>query len=344
MKQLCVTIRVSPAAAVRAGKSVLGDVTLTLSNNDLQSLSEAQRECLAKHVGGEWPWNEPLRDVEVGEASLESLKILLDARIAREAKQKEERDAAALAEEARRADVIAKLKQFPDDQFLVPPSSSWGQWALRSANEMVPGCGLNEVAAWMIGRREAIEALLQERNAALKAEREAAEKQEKLKRLLEEQKAAQKERLERETTIAFLEKHAGRDAVEWFEQLEAPKQAYLEVTKCLERLLDEASESLKQPDPEVTFYRLAVDSRVGPVIDNVTDLAQYRRLQDVTTYVYDAVRHLGLDADAVFIQPIIVYRPAEGDEEGDEDGEVACPTWIQVTYVCGVMTARLYTC
>ena len=94
-KQLTVTLHVDPAAASRAGRSSVGEHQLVLADADLASLSEAQRETLALHLGG-WraPWHgessaDPYSDPlthgadPIAEATLPVLGALLDARRAR---------------------------------------------------------------------------------------------------------------------------------------------------------------------------------------------------------------------------------------------------------------------
>ena len=102
MKQLTVTIHVDPAAAVRAGKTQVGECAITLSECQLALLTDVERETLARHLDKYEKHLEPYYEVlgrysgdfslarygdsldigadPVPDASINSLKILLSAR------------------------------------------------------------------------------------------------------------------------------------------------------------------------------------------------------------------------------------------------------------------------
>lgn len=121
MKKMTVTISVNAAQAVREGNTVVGDVQLTLEPSDLEKLTPAQRETLAKHFAGEKYYAERLNDIVVGRADIETLGRLLDAKEA-EAKNRrqvhaelqarvDERNEAELAElRAELASPTAKMR------------------------------------------------------------------------------------------------------------------------------------------------------------------------------------------------------------------------------------------
>lgn len=128
MKQITVTLYVSPAAAVRAGSSRVGEHTLTLDDADLAQLTDAQREALARHVGGDRPdvaedmcwsgpdWGAPLTRgaPPIAEATVDVLKQLLDHRIsvvAAEVKRLEKKRDEGLAK--RDAAISAWIKSNP---------------------------------------------------------------------------------------------------------------------------------------------------------------------------------------------------------------------------------------
>lgn len=90
-KQLVVTLLVDPACAARVGHSMVGEHTLTLSDLDLESLTEDQRDTLAHHLArtraDHWSsddtnWGSPLaRDADpISEATVPVLAGLLDVR------------------------------------------------------------------------------------------------------------------------------------------------------------------------------------------------------------------------------------------------------------------------
>lgn len=332
MKQLCVTIRVSPGAAVRAGKSIVGDVTLTLSDKDLACLTEVQRYALAKHVECYSPhWGQPLSAdaPPVEEASVKSLAILLDARIKRE----DDRAAESCEREKRREQAIAKLRLLPDDSFFSPPRDTWGIWSLRIASDLIAGCEFHELACDMIGRREEFDAKLNELNGKLRAARAIEAQEREALRIVAEQKAAEQDRIDRERTRSFLVRHAGEDAAEWFDQLAKPSQARSEIVRIMEGVFE-----------SLPVYRLNKDTRVGHTLDEVTDLEQYRKLHAVADKVFEAAKQAGIgDNEAtIVVEPIVVYRPAEPGEDADEDGEVFDDGWFRIAFAVGSVTANLY--
>jgi hypothetical protein len=86
---ITLTIYVDAAAAARCGHSKAGKQKLFLSNGDVESLDERERDTLAHHLadqGGHMDglihWGDPLAQHAgaVGEASLEVLRVLLAKR------------------------------------------------------------------------------------------------------------------------------------------------------------------------------------------------------------------------------------------------------------------------
>jgi hypothetical protein len=121
-KQLTVTIYVAPAAAVRAGKAHCGEIALLLSDADVAQLSDDQRDTLARHLAQESYWRAPLSQEapEVAEASLTTLRQLLDVR--REVVRAKEAEAAArlAQDDAAYARTLAYARKCPLRELLDP--------------------------------------------------------------------------------------------------------------------------------------------------------------------------------------------------------------------------------
>lgn len=118
---ITLTITVAAGAAVRCGRGSAGPRKLRLTEEEIQTLTETQRQTLARHLeddGESEPhrvhWGDPLSRYAppVGEATLDTLRVLLDARAAAMAAQ----DAADLvpsSETQRR--IVEAVRSISDD-------------------------------------------------------------------------------------------------------------------------------------------------------------------------------------------------------------------------------------
>lgn len=193
MKQLTITITIEPSAAVREGRTQVGDIPLVLSDSDLSLLSQAQRDALARHVGGEAGWGERLsaHAEPVASASIEALAQLLDQRIdrmerlQREAEEREKKNR--LAYEVAVADARAVPIQELDPMDSYPKRLSafavGMDWPARRERE---GEFAGSVPALVAaGREEEARRWAEQRQAELEAKREA-ERQAKIEREAEQ--------------------------------------------------------------------------------------------------------------------------------------------------------------
>jgi hypothetical protein len=82
MRPVVLTLHVDAAAAVREGRSAAGPARLELSDADVATLSERQRETLARHLERAPGYGEPLTTgaPPIGHADLAALASLLDTR------------------------------------------------------------------------------------------------------------------------------------------------------------------------------------------------------------------------------------------------------------------------
>lgn len=80
MKKLTITMHIAPEDAVRAGSATCGDVPLVLTDQDLATLTEGQRDALSRHVAGEDGYRAALRGATA--ATPDELARLLDVRVA----------------------------------------------------------------------------------------------------------------------------------------------------------------------------------------------------------------------------------------------------------------------
>ena len=327
MKQLCVTIYVTPAAAVRAGKTQVGDITMTLSDEDVAALSPEQRDALARHVEHEYGWSLALHAdaPPVGEASLDSLRVLLDARIARQAREAEAK-ARSLAEDEQKAkEVIETWKNKPIEEFLdwygyakkarlfgYPPSMPWAERSLVD----------------LLGREDDLAALLEARKVE-RAERERKEAEDRAERDRQDEAdyAARK---------AFVVRHLANGDEDliaaWYDQIDDELPA-------LRRSLKVA---LKKGAHEP--LALEKDARVGSVHSNCESLALYRAMLELA----DGLRAT-LESEpapiAIEVESVTLFRPAgpsDDPDEVDDDGEVALGDLLRATFTVAGSPVKLY--
>lgn len=326
MKQLCVTIHVTPAAAVRAGKTQVGDRTLTLSDEDVAALSPEQRDALARHVANEHGWRcELAYDAPpVADASLESLRVLLDARIARQAREAEA-EARSLAEDEQKAvEVIKTWRTKPIEEFV----DSWG--CAKEARRY----GYPASAPWsdrslvdLLGREDDLAALLEAR----KVERAEREREEARLREIERQAVADKA-ARRVFVIRHLSDDGPEVTEEWFDQLESDVPA---IRKALRKAL--AGCELEPISTEKGW-------RVGFPDSNVESLSLYRQMLSLADSIQNALSKEPVPIN-VEVESVSYFRPAEDSddpEEVDDDNDVFVGKLMRATFVVAGVETKLY--
>lgn len=336
MKQLCVTLKVDPGAAVRAGKTVVGDVMLTLSDADLSKLTEAQRDALAMHVGCEYHWRDPLYlgAPPIAEATVESLATLLDVRIAREAQRAADNERQ-LAEDAANAEaIIEQWKKRPIEDFL----NSYGQ-PLTGANVWYPPSQphRDRSLADLTGRREEFDAMLANR----KAEQEATEAIRRQQAEADAKKVEELVRAERaqvrkfiETLDAALNKTTDPLVLDWFDSLDDPSQA--------KRYLREALGKLAAHS-QIDVYKLDKDTRVGEPVEPIVELVKFRRKKELETIVGKMLDGFVCEWS---VDNVHFYRPAtdtDNEDDVDEDGEVRVDGMFRIKVTVGGVSVSIWT-
>lgn len=336
MKVLCVTLKVDPGAAVRAGKTVVGDVMLTLSDADLAKLTEAQRDALAMHVDAEFHWRDPLYlgAPPIAEATVESLAALLDARIAREAERAAEK-AQQLAEDEEKAKaIIEEWKKRPIEDFLdsygvaltgrhvwYPPSQPRHDWNLAD----------------LTGRREELDALLAKR----KAERDATEALRRQQAEADAKKVEELVRAERaqvrkfiETLDAALNKTPDPLVLDWFDSLDDPSQAKRYLRETLGKLAHHS---------QIDVYKLDKDTRVGEPVEPIVDLGKFRRKKELEAIVRAMLAGFTCEWS---VDNVHFYRPAtdtDNEDDVDEDGEVRVDGMFRIKVTVGSVSVSIWT-
>jgi hypothetical protein len=360
MKQLCVTIRVSPAAAVRAGKTQVGDIVFTLNDNALESLSDGQREALARHLDGEDGWREPLSDsaIEVAEANLDSLKKLLEARIEREAARAEAARAEAEQCDAAIARAIEGWKKAPIQQLMQPYSAftldlvlSTGhlRWAPGDVTEVVRVSASHPAFRKSIVTMTGRESEREEYIAAMEAKREAEALAQRQERERQEEERRAKLEAARATVRDFLLHHMeSEDVNDWFAQLSDHHAAKPEIKHiimtAIARYLNAQNLS---SDNTFAFYDASCGYRYGEssIDDEVSDLSVYRRMRFIQQTIDDALEEDGGMGVVFNVNPVKAWRPADdgdAEDEIDEDGEVPMPDFFRVRCSVGDVTMNLY--
>lgn len=323
MKQLTVTIYVSPSAAAVAGRSIVGEVALALSDADLATLTEGQRASLAEYLRS---GAASLRGIEVAEATLGTLATLLDERAAVAASSAAREAADEAADEAALRAELAALAGCPIEAFYALNRQGWlAPRSWQDGRKLIELLGRQEEgAAWL---RDAAQSC-----ADRKVAQEAAE-------AAAEAARAAKIASDRAELRAFLAHHLDEVAIAWFDALEDPSAARAEVRKILVRLLRPA---IGGEGPQ--RYLRPEGSRVGHSVDPVTDLDVYRQIVALAASVAAAVAaDPALENVTAEVENITIWRVAEDGEDGDEDGEVAEVEWIRIRCEVGGVAVSLYT-
>lgn len=325
MKQLTVTIFVSPATAALAGRSTCGEVALTLSDADLASLSEVQRGALAEYLRS---GQTCLREVNVAEATLATLVVLLDARAAATASRAADEAAREAAEEAAAEAELAALAGCPIESLF-----SVNRWGV-----LAPQFPRSARASFveLLGRQAEGEKFLRE-TAQNEKDRTAA----KLAVMAAASAAADaKIASDRAELRAFLAPHLDEVGMAWFDALEDPEDARPEVRRVISDAIGNGIAGVV--GGAAGFYSLPEGARVGHSIDPITDLSVYRRVGQLVSAASTALASDLYRAVAAEVENVTLWSAAEGDE-GDEDGEVAESNWIRIRCVVGGVGVNFYT-
>lgn len=310
MKQLTVTLFVDPACATRAGRSSVGEHTLTLTDADLATLTDDQRDTLARHVAGERcrnaiDWGRALTSEAppIAEATVTVLAALLDVRRAtiteQLARDAEKRAAEESAWQATLENVLAAARTAP---------------ILKLRNTSLYGVYRNEHGSWSYNAPRANEP------------------------------AAQAVGREQELIEATAAEAAAKQAAD--AEVEARTQARVaaETAQCEEILIETAPEMVEvwragRADPKAVRRVMAryLRTMVGqpPRLGRLTDATRDTMYHDadkrpLTPEEFATLRDLEKRAtDLRDLVPTKVttvvaysYRPALEDEAGDKDGEV----------------------
>jgi len=307
-KQLTITIEIDPATAVRTGHTQIGATQITLTDGDLAVLTADQRDTLARHVARDALYSEPLtsRAKPVGDASIGTLASLLDQRRAyvtakiREAIEKiSSYDPVEVDRPVPASPAVIKAYEAAGVAF-----SNYPEFQVKVPSGSIPCCyasGVSEVAevSEAIHRREA--ELRARAEELLSFARPAADDYyaTKLKRILAEaeERAAEEARVsaERESYLARLPETTRR-------RIEAGFSTEKEIAKLLCGLAIAESP-----------YSQTHDERLqeGVPAAILTD-SEFHQLEAVRAKAPEGAR----------VESRHLYRPAEGTEEGDEDGDV----------------------
>jgi hypothetical protein len=313
MKQITITLNVEPAAAIRSGKATCGEVSMTLSDEDLARLTPEQRETLAKHVAKERcdgcgpEWGTRLSDYapDIDHVSIEVLQSLLDTRrelvttrMARRQSAADEEILAAIAKPAAFAkrwidNTEGSLCEWGGLVSIEWPISPYCSSSTSNASEPVRAAWKAHVAQVEARQRAAVEAALPaarveaERRAVLRAAEETAKVAKEAK--ARDEYAALYLRLPEVLRARHEEGYATDSEVKGeMRRLLRADEGYPTTHKGWEK-----SEKLSQLSDEE--FGVLLDAKAG------------------------APKGATVEAKACWDS---AWRPAEEDEEGDEDGEV----------------------
>jgi hypothetical protein len=325
MKQLTVTIFVSPATAALAGRSTCGEVPLALSDADLAALTATQRETLAQYLSS---GSASLRELScaVAEASVATLASLLDARAAELAARASAELAAREAELAVFEGCAIEALYTADDRPSRGPTPKFP----RSGGviSLVELLGRQQEGAAMI---QAVEQREKDRVAAKVAAEVAAEAA-----------RAAKAASDRAELRAFLAPHLDAVGMAWFDALEDPEDARPEVRRAISAAISDAIAGVV--GGAAGFYLLPDNARIGLANDPITDLAVYRRVGQLVVAVGEALGGDIYKGASAEVENVTLWRDAEDGEDGDEDGEVAEYEWIRIRCeVGGGLAVNFYT-
>lgn len=328
MKKVCVTIHVNPSAAVRAGRAFVGECLLSLSDGDLESLTEEQRDTLARHLARDRYFGELLTMFAepVGEASVETLRLLLDQRRAWASKKQAEADAerAKAAEHVARAIEIAKSCDVKDLCHLHGRSlvafDIFMNDRLKSCVSLREHPAYGKSAAEMAGRRGEAEAFLAAEHEKYLAACRAASEREEAEREAKRLAFKQAKETERAVVRAFIEQSSDDpDVTAWFDVIDDVQEAKAVVLSIMAQRLDAAG---------LVTYEKRPDERVGS--SPVLTLDSFKAAKAARQIANEALDVPGVD---VMVEPVSLYRPAtENDPPNtvDDDDEVEMRGWVRV--------------
>lgn len=340
-RSLTITIHVSPAEAARLGRAQCGDVALPLTDAILADLGPERREALACHLDPPQGahervralWGRPLAHCAppVGEASVETLARLLDARRdeveaveAELAAERAEREVA--AGDAR--EVIAALSA----EALVRRDPHHRDGArLAALRDVLAGDLLARLdgavyglaAGAYAGRGEEADAVLARVRRDLAADREID------RQLREAREAAEAARAqaEREALVAWLA-DGSATVREWATARLADDESDHAVRAAVrDRVLDVlVAAGVLGPGRD----RDLGPGRWGHLHDVPADLDVYRAVVGLRASVPRALAEDGAPVADVTVGGVHRWRDARPDETGDDDGEVLVGEGIDV--------------
>jgi hypothetical protein len=324
---------VSPSAAAVAGRSIVGEVALALSDADLAALTEGQRASLAEYLRS---GAASLRGIEVAEATLGTLATLLDERAATNAARLAE-EAATLAatDAAREAELAAIRLKYAG----CPIEQLFDRLGSRLSIKTYPRGWKREPIEYLdlLGRRAEGEQFMrdfEQRMTDLVAAQSAAEATAKAAR-------AAKVVSDRAEVREFLAPHVDATALDWFDALSDPSDARAEVRKIMVAALGAAIAAVV--GGAAGDYLRPAGARTGHSIDPVTDLSVFRRVGALAAAVDSALAGDLYQNVWAEVENITMWRAAEAGEDGDEDGEVASFEWVRVRCEIGGLAVNLYT-
>lgn len=287
---ITITITVDPAEAIRTRHASAGPHVLRLTVEDLATLTDDQRDALARHVGGQRNWARPLTEFAppVGHATVGVLAQLLDLRRAHALAQEQAEQEA--------ADERAKL-----DQAAASRRAAANAWAETLRAAPLPMLELTEIPEEHRPTFPSLHDVV--RHLGREQERRDAHR-EKLDRAEAEQRQRMASALR---SAGFLELSL------LFERGESRKS---EVTRALRRWVrcvvgcvgvpSSWKQSNGEPDSEGTAVATA-------------------RAVDAWTRSLTDRGVVWPDGFGLLVGPSYAWRPAMPDEEGDEDGEIQVP-------------------
>ena len=142
---ITITIRPNAGAAIRAGRSNIESTKVSITDHDLASWTEAQRDALARHVAAERRWNEHLGAAWVTEATAAVVARLLDER-------RHEIEAEDAAEAAQRRLVLEALSAYREAPVAQLYRQHEGRWVLLREADVAEGGSTIETVAEAVGR------------------------------------------------------------------------------------------------------------------------------------------------------------------------------------------------
>ena len=310
MKQITITMYVSPEAAVREGKVQCGDVQYVLSEDDLASMTNDQRDTLARHLAGEYVqvfdvpganWKDKLTDhaPPVSKVDRHTVISLLDTRRAKVAERMRAHADRNAAEKAKEIEALRKRLDSPlCHTMYMTASGEVSSWASDvSVRLELPTCPsydkVNELDPDLRARFEHVVAEIERIRRDMMDTAYAQVQANIVKKQAEEQEA-----------------QARRQAL--YARLPAKVRERDEAGFASAREIDDAIRDLVLSDAGLTCD----ESWRGDCVSGELTDAEFASLKTFKAKLPSGAK--------LQVLSVWNYRPAECDEEGDDDGEVGC--------------------